>query len=120
MDNQFKFKKGWGASFSGFYITGEMEGVLILNPLYSFDMGVSKSILKKKGTLKFGLSDILWSQKASGFTKYDNVDINFKQQQSSRIFNLSFTYRFNKGTLKAASQRKIGGADEEQKRVSNN
>jgi iron complex outermembrane recepter protein len=120
IDNQFKFKKGWGASFSGFYITGEMEGVLILNPLYSIDMGVSKSILKKKGTLKFGLSDILWSQKASGFTKYDNVDINFKQQQSSRIFNLSFTYRFNKGTLKAASQRKIGGADEEQKRVSNN
>jgi iron complex outermembrane recepter protein len=120
VDNQFKFNKGWSANLSGFYTTGEIDGVIIINPLYSIDLGVGKTILKKKGSLRFSLKDVFFSQKASGYTKYDNVDIQFSQLRNSRVFNLAFTYRFNKGSLKAASQRKTGGADEEQQRVSNN
>ncbi len=119
IDNQFKFKKGWSASLSGFYITGEIDGVLIINSLHSIDLGVGKNIMKNKATLRFSLKDVFFSQIASGYTKYNNVDINFRQLRNSRMASLSFTYKFNKGKLKATSQSKSGGAEEEQKRVSN-
>lgn len=120
IDNQFKFKKGWSASVTGFYITGEMEGVVFINDLHSIDVGVGKSIWKNKGTIRLSLKDVFFSQIASGFMKYNNVDINFRQLRNSRVVNLSFVYRFNKGKLKTASQRKTGGADDEQKRVGGN
>jgi iron complex outermembrane recepter protein len=118
LENQFQFKKGWNANISAFYLSGEMEGVMIIKPLYNIDLGVGKTILKKKGSIRFSFKDIFWTQAPRGFAKYNNVDVTFKQYSNSQAFNLSFTYRFKKGTLKAANQRKVGGAEDEQNRVS--
>ncbi len=120
IDNQFKFKKGWSASLSGSYMSGGVEGVLKINAMHNVDFGIGKSILKNKANLRFSLKDVFYSQIATGYTKYNNVDINFKQLRNSRMATIAFTYKFNKGKLKAASQRKTGGADDEQGRVSAN
>ena len=60
--------------------------------------------------------DILYTQQFRGYSRYQNVDVTIRQARDSRVVNLSFTYRFSKG--KTAAQRKRGGANEEQNRVS--
>jgi hypothetical protein len=45
------------------------------------------------------------------------VDAQFKDVNDSRAASISFTYRFNKGKLKAGSNRKNTGADDETNRV---
>ena len=81
------------------------------------NLGVSKQILKGKGTVRISLKDVLYSQKASGTIVYSNIDAAFQQKRDSRQLAFGFTYRFNKGKLKANSGKREGGASEEQERV---
>mgnify|MGYP003380520145 CR=1 FL=1 len=50
-----------------------------------------------------GLGDVY---KRQGYSKYGNVDAKFTNVNDSRAVTMSFTYRFNKGKLKAGSNRK--------------
>jgi hypothetical protein len=82
------------------------------------NIGVGKQIMKNKGSIRLNVRDVLWSQRINGSAKYSSIDVNFHQFNDNRIVNLSFTYRFNKGKA-TTSQRKRGGADDEQSRVGN-
>jgi iron complex outermembrane receptor protein len=110
MNNQFTFKKGWGGEISGFYRSPMVQGVLVSNPMWSMNFGISKQIMKNKGTVRLVVRDIFYTQVFSGYSKYQNVDVTINQSRDSRQVNLSFTYRFNKG--KTAQQRKRSGVDE--------
>lgn len=113
---QFKLNKGWGLELNGFYRTAAVDGVMGINGLGSVNLGVSKQVLKNKGSLRLNIRDIFWTQQASGGSKFGNIDAQFQQKNDSRFVNLSFTYRFSKG--KAGNvQRKRGGASEEASRV---
>jgi hypothetical protein len=117
ISNQFKFAKTWGAEIGGFYQTPAFEGVFKIKGIGVMNLGVSKQVLKGKGTLRMSLRDVLYSQKASGTIVYSNIDASFQQKRDSRQLALGFTYRFNKGKLKANSGKREGGASEEQERV---
>lgn len=117
ISQQFKFKKGWAAELSGFYRTKGLEGIFKINPFGVINMGFSKQVLKNKGSVRVNIRDILWSQRINGASKYGNVDVDFRQLHDNRIASFSFTYRFSKGKA-TTSQRKRGGADDEQTRVS--
>ena len=118
ISQQFKYNKGWSAELSGFYRTKGLEGLFVIQPFGVMNIGVGKQILKNKGSVRLNVRDVLWSQKINGSAKYSSIDVNFHQFNDNRIVNLSFTYRFNKGKA-AASQRKRGGAEDEQSRVGN-
>jgi iron complex outermembrane recepter protein len=113
---QMNFGHGWKGSVDGFYRGRGLEGVLNISPVWAAHAGVSKSVLKNKGSLRLGVRDIFWSQRFKGTAQYSYIDTWFKQQRDSRQVSLSFTYRFGKGKA-AAPKRKIGGADEEKGRV---
>ncbi len=113
---QIDMGKGWKSELSGFYRTKALEGVMVINALGALNAGVSKAVLKNKGTVKLGVRDILWTQKGTGTAQYAYIDTKFKQQRDSRQVSLNFTWRFGKGKA-AAPKRKIGGADEEKGRV---
>ena len=80
------------------------------------NIGVGKQILKNKGSVRLNVRDVFWSQQIKGIVKYGSIDANFRQFNDNRIVNVSFTYRFSKGKA-VTSQRKRGGADDEQSRV---
>ena len=82
----------------------------------AINVGFTKQVLKNKGTIRLVVRDILYTQQFRGYSRYQNVDVTIRQARDSRVVNLSFTYRFSKG--KTAAQRKRGGANEEQNRVS--
>ncbi len=113
--NQFSFKNGWSAEVGGFYRTSGIDGVLMINPLGAVNMGVSKQVMKGKGTVRLSIRDIFYTQPASGFSRYQNIDVKFKEVRDTRNIGINFTYRFGKG--KPVQQRKRGGAGEEQSRV---
>ena len=80
------------------------------------NVGVSKQILKGKGSVRFSVRDLLKTQKISGLSKFSTIDATFQQVRDSRVANLSFTYRFNKGKVNGA-KRRSGGASDESNRV---
>jgi hypothetical protein len=113
---QFKFNKGWGAELSGFYRTEAIEGVVRIKGFGIVNMGLSKQMLKNKGSLRLSVRDVFWTQRIKGEIKYSNVDATFQEFGESRVMNVSFTYRFMKGKVNTP-QRKRGGANEEASRV---
>ncbi len=113
---QFKFNKGWGAEISGFYRTEAVEGIFRIKGFGMMNLGLSKQMMKNKGSLKISVRDVLFTQKIKGESKYSNIDAKFQQFGESRVANISFTYRFSKGKVNN-TQRKRGGANEEASRV---
>jgi hypothetical protein len=116
LSNQFKFEKGWSAEVSGFYTSPLTEGVFQIKGFGKVDMGVTKQILKGKGTLRLSGRDVFWTQKINGSSQFSNIDAKFQQKRDSRQIALGFTYRFSKGKLNS-QKRKTGGADDEKNRV---
>ncbi len=116
MNNQFKLNNGWSAELSGFYRGKGIEGEIVIDPMWRLDAGVQKLILKKKGSLKFGVRDIFNSQNFSGKINYQDIDAYIKNIRDSRTFSLTFSYRFGK-PIKNQQHRRTGGASEEQNRV---
>jgi len=115
INNQFVFTKGWSAELSGFYRTTSVQGVLVARPMGALNIGVSKQVLKNKGSIRLNCRDFLNIQVFKGYSKYQNIDVDLRSARDSRVLNLSFTYRFGKG--KPMQQRKKGGAGDEQSRV---
>lgn len=114
---QFTFAKTWGAEISGFYRTAGVEGVIKIKPLGMLSLGLTKQVLKNKGSVRLNVRDVFLTQKFRGESKYGNVDAKFQNYNDSRVVNLGFTYRFNKGKINGGSKRKTGGAGDEQNRV---
>ncbi len=73
--------------------------------------------MKGKGTLRFNVRDVLYSQKFRGTTKYGTVDATFQERGDSRVVNVGFTYRFSKGKINGGPKRRAGSASDEQSRV---
>lgn len=117
LQQQFKFSKGWAAELSGFYRSKGLEGVIYIKPIAQLNAGVSKQVLKNKGSLRLNIRDIFAGGVFRGYSKYGTVDANFKNVNDSRAVSLTFTYRFNKGKLKANSGKRNSGASDEQNRV---
>jgi len=97
INNQFSFLKKYTGELSGFY-TGRARNDLqeVLYPTGQLSFGVSRQVLKKKGTLKFNARDIFYSQVMEGLTQFDQATEYFTVRRDSRVFNISFTYRFGK------------------------
>jgi hypothetical protein len=114
---QFKWGKGWGAELSGFYRSKGLEGVIFIQPIAQINAGFSKQVLKDKASIRLNFRDIFAGGVFKGYSKYGNVDAKFTDINDSRAVSLSFTWRFNKGKLKANAGKKEGGASDEQERV---
>ncbi len=117
VNNQFHFAKGWAAELGGFYRTKGVEGQIIIQPMGQMSGGISKQVLNGKGTVKFNVRDMLYSNFPKGDINFENTEAHFENRRDSRVANVTFTYRFGKPLKGTQPRRKIGGADEEQNRV---
>jgi hypothetical protein len=116
MQNQFTLPKGWSMELNGWYNSKAIHGTIVGMPQGSMDFAVAKNILKNKGTVKINFRDFAGLSQWNGYSRYQNIDVAIHNRWESRVVNVSFTYRFNKG--KGAEQRhNNSGADEEQSRV---
>ncbi|MEJ7738563.1 MAG: TonB-dependent receptor [Chitinophagaceae bacterium] len=118
VNNQLKFKKGWGGEVSGFYRTKMQDGGLIVSePMGVVSFGVSKQIIKSKGTLKLNIIDPFYIQNFRGFTQFGEIDMTIRNKWDNRRVGLGFSYRFGKTQNNGPAKRKTGSSQDEQSRV---
>jgi hypothetical protein len=110
INNQFKFKQGWSAELSGWYRTKGIEGQIIVSPLSQVTFATQKQILKNKGTLKFSIRDIFYTNLPKGNISFSRTEASFSNKRDNRILNLSFIYRFGK-TYKPVIKNSSGSDD---------
>lgn len=115
MNNLFTIDDKYTAELSGFY-TGRSRNDLqeALLPTGQLNIGVSRTVLRKKGTIKLSFRDIFHTQVMEGNTDFEHADEYFIIRRDSRVITLAFTWRFG-GTMK--SQIRHSGADDEIERV---
>ena len=115
-NNTFTLKKGWTTELSGSFSSGGQYGFMVTDPQWSLSAGVQKTIFKNKGTLRFNISDIFWTNLPKAVITYNNYIEKWHAQRESRVANISFTYRFGKNTV-AAERRRQTSSQEEQRRI---
>jgi len=86
-------------------------------PLGELDEGISKLIMKNKGSLKLSVRDLTYFQNYSGYSTFQNAHEPFVVKWDSRVVRLSFSWRFG-GAMKPVT-RSEGGATEEINRAGN-
>lgn len=117
INNQFNFNKGWGAEVSGWYMSKGVEGQILLAAMGQMAAGISKTVLKGKGSIKLNVRDILYTQIPHGDINFKATEARFRNSRDTRVANITFSYRFGKPIKSTGNQRKKGGAGDEQNRV---
>ncbi len=117
-NNTFTFKKGWTAELNANLNTGGQYGFMVLDPQWGISTGVQKTILKKKGTLRFNITDIFWTNLPKAIITYNNYIEKWRAYRESRVANLTFTYRFGNNKVQAA-RRRTTASEEERQRAGN-
>jgi iron complex outermembrane receptor protein len=115
-NNQFHPGKIYTIELSGFYTTKARNDVQeLLYPTGQLSAGVARPVFNKKGTLRFSARDIFHTNAMEGFTSFPNATEYFIIHRDTRVYTISFTYRFGK-TYKS-TRRTEGSATEEMERV---
>jgi iron complex outermembrane receptor protein len=117
-NNTFTLSKGWTAELNAGVNTGGQYGFMKLDPQWQISAGVQKTVLNKKGTIRFNITDIFWTNLPSAVVEFTNYVEHWHAKRESRVANLSFTYRFGKNTV-AAARRRTTASEDERRRAGN-
>jgi hypothetical protein len=114
--NRFTISSAYTAEISGFYTTRARNDLQeLLYPTGQVSLGISRPVLNRKGTLRFTARDIFYTNAMEGLTQFPNATEYFKERRDSRVFTISFTYRFGKAYK--ADKHTEGSAEDEMERV---
>ena len=117
-NNTFTMKKGWTAELTGSVNSGGQYGFMVLDPQWGIGAGVQKLIMKSKGTLRFNVTDIFWTNLPKAVITYDNYIEKWHAYRETRVANLTFTYRFGNNKVQQA-RRRTTASEEERQRAGN-
>ncbi len=111
INNQFKLGRGWAMEASGYWISRSQADLQeVVDPTGQVGVGISKQVLKNKGSLKLTARDIFYTQDMEGFTVFNQATEYFRLQRDTRVINLAFTWRF--GRQNKATPRRTNKVDE--------
>ncbi|HEX6192266.1 MAG TPA: TonB-dependent receptor [Chitinophagaceae bacterium] len=117
-NNTFTLKKGWTAELNGSFNSGGQYGFMVFDPNWGIGAGVQKLMMKGKGTLRFNVTDIFWTNLPRAVITYDNYVEKWHAYRETRVANLTFTYRFGNSKVQAA-RRRTTASEEERQRAGN-
>jgi len=119
-NNTFTFGKGWTAELNANFNSGGRYGYMVSEPQWGVATGVQKGVLKGKGTVRFNVSDIFWTNLPRATITFDDKYVeNWHAWRETRVANLSFTYRFGNSKV-AAARRRTTASEEERRRAGGN
>jgi iron complex outermembrane receptor protein len=118
VNNTFTLGKGWTTELNGNFSSGGQYGFMVSDPQWGIAAGVQKTVFKNKGTIRFNVTDIFWTNLPKAVITYNNYIEKWHASRETRVANLSFTYRFGKNTVQAA-RRRTTASEEERQRAGN-
>lgn len=118
-NNTFTLEKGWTTELNFNYSSKVRSGYMVMNPQWGIAAGVQKNIMKNKGTIRFNVTDIFWTNLPRATITYNNYIENWHAYRETRVANLSFTYRFGNNKVTAA-RRRATASEEERRRAGGN
>lgn len=98
---------------SGFYRSAQVDGTLSVKPTYGIDLGISKSFMEKKLSIKLAANDAFNLQKFRITSAIPSQIYSVNEKNESRVFRLTCSYRFGSSSIKGARQRSKGSSEEE-------
>ncbi len=119
VQSRFTLPKDMSAEISGMYISQIQQGLILSEPFYGVNLGISKQMFDRRLTLRLNAQDIFYSQKFRGHQKYENLDIKIVGFGDSRQVRFTASYRFGNQKVQQA-RRRDGGADDEKNRIQKN
>jgi len=118
--NTFTLKKGWSAELNANLNTGGRYGYMLTKPQWGVGLGAQKNIMQGKGTLRFNITDIFWTNRPNAKVEYEGSYIeNWNAYRETRVANLTFTYRFGNNKVQQARRRTTGSEEERQRAGAN-
>lgn len=118
MQNNFIIMDGLTAEINANYESPLTYGTLAIEEKAFVDIGISKAILNKKGSIRFAVSDVFDTNRTRLSSAYPGLSYNLYQKNETQLFRLNFSYRFGKNEIKPARRRSTG-TESEQGRMKN-
>jgi hypothetical protein len=101
----FVIAKGFSAELAAWYNSKNVYGFYRAQPMGAFSIGLQKTLMNGKASLKLNVNDPFWLNKFEGRANYQDINFRVRARWESRIARLTFTYRFGNQNVKAARQR---------------
>ena len=115
-NNNFTFTRGWSAELNANLNTGGQYGYMVLDPQWGLAVGAQKTVMHGKGTVRFNMTDIFWTNLPKAKVEYKGSYVeNWHAYRESRVANLSFTYRFGNSKVQQARKRTTASEEERQR-----
>lgn len=111
-NHNFELGRGFRLQVGGFYLPAHYASISRINDISNVTLGLQKSILNNKGSLRFNVNDVFYQGYPTGRTTYGNLDDIFISKRDSRYATLTFNFRFGKQTVKSQRRRQSGIQDE--------
>lgn len=116
--NSFVLPRNYSAELSFWYQARQVYGFMVVTPQWMLNAGIQKNLFDRKATVRVNVQDIFWTGYPGATSVYTGYKEDFIAERETRVFNVSFTYRFGKNTV-APIRRHSGGAEDEKRRVGN-
>ncbi|MET4083980.1 hypothetical protein ABIB40_003953 [Pedobacter sp. UYP30] len=100
---------------SGNYQSSQVYGTYFVRPMYGVDLGIGKSFADRRANIKLSANDIFNLRKTQISSAISSQNYHLDEKPETRIFRLSFTYRFGGNQIKGANERTKGSFSEERR-----
>ncbi|WP_207493239.1 outer membrane beta-barrel protein [Aridibaculum aurantiacum] len=117
-NNTMTLGKGWTSELNFNYNSPGRSGYMEFRSSWGLAAGIQKNVMKNKGTVRFNISDIFWTNLPRATITYGNYIENWRAYRETRVANLTFTYRFGNNKVQAA-RRRITASEDERRRAGN-
>lgn len=108
----FTLPKDFKVELSGWFEAPNVYGIWHSKGMWAANVGVQKTVMKKKGTVKVSVNDIFASARFRGTADFNNIYLDVNNRWQNRTLNVSFTYRFGNAKVEGARERRSGSEEE--------
>ncbi len=114
----FTLPKNFTFEISGFYSTGGLFGIVLMDPMGSVNVGLQKKFGETGGTLRVGYDDVFNTLAFTGESDLPEQGQYFKAYLVFQVptFKIGYSYNFGNQKVKAKRERATG-AEEERRRI---
>lgn len=111
IQQNFKPATGWSIQLSSWYNAATTEAIFKTKWLGSIDIGIKKTLLNEKASIRLVMQDIFNTQRWEQSVQFANQDFTYRRKWESRGLRLQLSWRFGKTEYKARERETNADAD---------